>query len=93
MHLLISNIQWDDEGMGLEECALPTVVVMLDVPDEVDQVELEDNISETLSDSFGFCHNGFTWERLNPAHDTHAGGGYFPQRLGLMRWPEHPLER
>lgn len=83
MQLLITAIQWDTDGEELDECALPETVVMLDAPGNPD----EDTISETLSDAFGFCHGGFQWERLSPVQDTHAGGGYYPKRLGLCRYP------
>jgi hypothetical protein len=84
MNLLITNVKWDTEGETLEECRLPNTVVMLDAPGNPD----EETISTTLSDAFGFCHDGFKWERLNPAHDTHAGGGFFPDRLAIARYPQ-----
>lgn len=83
MQLLITAIQWDTEGETVDECRLPEVVVMLDAPGNPD----EDTISETLSDAFGFCHGGFNWELLTPVQDTHAGGGFYPERLGLCRYP------
>jgi len=82
----VFDIEWDDEGMGLEECNLPSAVVMIDVPNDVDTEELEDTISNQLSESFGFCHKSYNWQVLTPAQDTHAGGGFFPPRLGIMRW-------
>jgi hypothetical protein len=85
MHLLV-DVEWDDEGQGLEECCLPTNVVVLDVPDDVDPREMEDTVSELLSDAFGFCHKGFSYCLLTDKN-THAGGGFFPDRLGLCRYP------
>ena len=89
-HVLISAIEWDDEGMGLEECCLPSQVVVLDVPEEEDSdpEEVEENLSELLSDAFGFCHKGFSWGPLYEVQNTHAGGGFFPERLGLCQYPE-----
>lgn len=91
MHLLVTDIAWDDEGMGYEECCLPTTVVVLDAPDIPEGIqpqEIEDEVSELLSDAFGFCHMGFVWQRLSEIHDTHAGGGFLPERLGLVRFPQ-----
>lgn len=92
MQLLITNIQWDTEGESLEECRLPSTVIMLDAPEQAlrsqDVNDMEEAISTTLSDAYGFCHGGFKWEVLNDAHDTHAGGGFFPERLGVCRYPQ-----
>ena len=84
MHLLLTDIQWDTEGESLDDCALPSTVLVLDV-NNPDEEYINNDISEALSDSFGFCHNGFQWERLNQVQDTHAGGGFFPARLAIMR--------
>ena len=88
MHLLLTEIQWDDEGMGYEECNLPNTVVALDAPENVTEDYINNEVSEALSDCFGFCHHGFQWERLSKVHDTHAGGGFFPARLATMLAPE-----
>lgn len=85
-NVLVTDIEWDDEGMGLEECMLPSNVVMLEVPDNASGEEIEETASEQLSEAFGFCHKGFNWQVLSPAQDTHAGGGFFPNRLATMRW-------
>ena len=86
MHLLI-KVKWDTDGQPYDECRLPFTVVMLDVPKKID-AETEDVIATTLSDAFGFCHFSWDWERLSPVHDTHAGGAFYPDRLGLCRYPE-----
>ena len=49
------NIKWDTDGATFKECGLPRSVV---IPDSVSDVEEE--ISDWLSDTYGFCHNGFT---------------------------------
>jgi hypothetical protein len=91
-HVLISGIEWDDEGMGLEECRLPSHVVVLDVPEErdADPEEVEENLSELLSESFGFCHEGFQWAPMSAIypHRTHAGGGYYPDSLGVVYYKD-----
>lgn len=55
-----TNIKWDIElrydettyDEALENCGLPTEV---EIPDNVD----EEDISDWLSDEYGFCHAGF----------------------------------
>lgn len=49
------NIKWDTDGATFKECGLPRSVV---IPDTISNDEEE--ISDWLSDTFGFCHNGFT---------------------------------
>lgn len=46
------RIKWDTDGASLKECGLPTSVI---VPFYMD----EDEVSDWLSDTFGFCHDGF----------------------------------
>ena len=93
MNLLITNIDWDTDGHPIEECNLPSTVVMLYAPGEPDitedsvSLDVEEAISTTLTEAFGFCHKGYLWERLSKAHDTHAGGGFFPERLGICCFP------
>lgn len=59
MHLIITDIEWDTDGMdAVEDCDLPTTVIVLDAESaDIDYVDNE--ISELLSDEFGFCHYGF----------------------------------
>lgn len=89
MHLLVTRIEWDTDGVSVEECALPETVIVFDAPDTIGNLlEYEEAISQSLSEAFGFCHNGFQWERFCSAADTHAGGGYFPRNLGLCPYRE-----
>lgn len=44
------NIQWDTDGLPV---SLPSEIK---IPDDIDTV---DDISDYISDSTGFCHNGF----------------------------------
>ena len=49
------NIKWDTDGATYKSCGLPrSVVIPAEVGDD------EETISDWLSDTFGFCHNGFT---------------------------------
>jgi len=49
----ISNIQWDTDGEFVPN--LPRNIIT-DLQDD------NDAISDWLSDTYGFCHNGFTYE-------------------------------
>lgn len=88
MHLLITP-EWDTDGKSLKACCLPRLVLMLDAPARIGPAQQE-VISDALSDAFGFCHNGWTWERFTEVASTHAGGGYFPDALGVCRYPACP---
>jgi hypothetical protein len=81
MHLLLTEINWDTDG---EDCDLPANVIVLDVPQNWEL----DTIENSLSNCFGFCHNGYQWEVLGTVHDSHAGGGQFLKHLATMRYPE-----
>lgn len=48
------DIRWDTNGT--EIMPLPTAV---EIPEEIN----EENISDWLSDEFGFCHFGYVLER------------------------------
>ena len=89
MNLLVTEIEWDTEGESNEECCLPSAVIVLDAPSSYGQDYIENDISEQLSDAFGFCHYGFQCHPLTDSQDTHGGGGYFPDRLAVMRAPEY----
>lgn len=65
------NIQWDrtDEDGEHVEADLPSdVVVTLDdlrLPDNATDQEIEDELAIYLTDNFGFCHNGFFFEKAD----------------------------
>lgn len=85
MHLLITEIEWDTEGETIEECALPQNVIVIDADNELDHPDdLNEEISNLLSDAFGFCHYGFQVEKLTKQHNTHGGGGLLLDRLGVI---------
>ena len=46
------RIKWDTDGASLKECGLPTSTI---VPFGMD----EDEVFDWLSDTYGFCHDGF----------------------------------
>ena len=60
----VYDIDWDTDG---EDVDLPDEVVV-DVPDEIvgygDDGDVNDYISDWLSDEYGFCHNGFLFEEI-----------------------------
>lgn len=65
----VSNIQWDktdDDGNPVEASDLPSSIVLtsmaLGLPMSATMDEIEDTISDWLSDNFGFCHQGFVLE-------------------------------
>lgn len=51
---VIRNIKWETDGEKVE--GLPnSVIANIDVDPET----IEDDVSDYLSDEYGFCHNGF----------------------------------
>ncbi len=90
MILLLTKIKWDTDGESLKECRLPENVIVVGLPnpyprETVSQQFIDDIVAEKLTESFGFCHDGFQWEVLNETHDTHTGGGFYPDMLGVIR--------
>jgi hypothetical protein len=89
MQLLLTNIQWDTDGENMEECNLPSNVLVLGLTPECFEEDGEltfeavEIISTKLSDDFGFCHHGFN-DEIFGEQMTHAGG-FFPKRLAVMR--------
>ena len=63
MKVLFKDVQWDTDGETLESCGLEsTFVADVDIEaDETDE-EIEDILSDFLSDEYGFCHEGFEFE-------------------------------
>lgn len=85
-HVLVTNIQWDTDGMPVDECELPTTVLFLDVPCGSDlEGDVDDRISCLLSDAFGFCHNGYHAAdlRIPQLNDRHLT---FNERVGLVTY-------
>lgn len=53
----VSNIKYDTDG---EEVDLPKTLTITVPDDIVDEVEMEEYISDEISNITGFCHKGFT---------------------------------
>lgn len=64
--VVISDIKWEpDEENGLADDLPNEIEVNIpkdELPDTEDE-DIEEYISEWLSDEYGFFHNGFSWER------------------------------
>ena len=54
------DIQWDCDDADPEECGLPNEIE-LEI-NHLDDCSLDDEISDELSDSTGYCHYGFKYE-------------------------------
>lgn len=61
----VNDIKWDTDG---EEVELPKNLIMeiwhKELDDVNDDFELEEYISDTLSNMYGFCHFGFKFTRI-----------------------------
>ena len=55
--VFISDIDWDTDG---EPHSLPQNIIM-DLMWCYTVEEIEDLISDTLIEEYGFCHKGFSW--------------------------------
>ena len=52
------DIQWDTDGKRIKlpkEC-------LIHVDNDMDEIEMEEMLSDTLSERTGFCHKGFRTE-------------------------------
>lgn len=55
----VRNIQWDCDGDDPEEVGLPSEIELEVVHN--DGASLDDEVSDELSDTTGYCHNGFEY--------------------------------
>lgn len=65
MQIRVCNIDWDcDEedysGLGLPE--EDVIEIPVEEDDSMTDEELQDIISDTLSEMYGFCQNGFVYD-------------------------------
>jgi hypothetical protein len=58
----ITDILWDTETKA--ELKILPKKVELELP-EMDEEDIADYISDELSDTYGYCHNGFAYEIEN----------------------------
>ena len=68
---IVTDIDWDTtndnpfEEIKADDLGLPDEVIVnteyLDIEDDEDMNEVENAISDYLSDEYGFFHNGFTF--------------------------------
>lgn len=55
---IVSDIIYDTDG---EDVDLPSELT-IEVPDDVEQDDIEEYIGDKISDKTGFCHIGYTVE-------------------------------
>jgi hypothetical protein len=60
--IIITDISWDTDDDVKD---LPTRIeydIVGHPPLTIDMNELEEQLSEHITEEYGFCHNGFCWE-------------------------------
>ena len=70
-------IQWDctdDDGKPINPISdLPSEVTVtfedLNLPDNATDKDIEDRLAEYLTENYGFCHNGFFFEKIDAWRD------------------------
>ena len=66
---MVTNILWDTDGDKKILKKLPKELSIdsdiLSISDENDREEVEEAISDYLSDTYGFCHFGFNFIKEN----------------------------
>lgn len=70
MKIRFTNVKWDTDGESLKDCGLQknfvTDVEIDDLTFQSTDDEIEDKLSDWLSDTYGYCHNGFDYKVLTP---------------------------
>lgn len=56
----VTNIKYDTDG---EEVDLPKLL-NIEVPGGLDEEEVDEYVSDKISDETGFCHKGFDMRKL-----------------------------
>jgi len=57
---IITNIEWDTDELEID---LPTdFFISVDIKEGATELEIEEKISESISDEYGFCHFGFNYK-------------------------------
>lgn len=84
MIFFCSDITWDDGGFD-DDSDLPKEVTFTDIPD-MEEGEVEDYLSEMLSNMYGFCPKGFFHKKIEvqarQSYDTIWEGQEIGQRWG-----------
>jgi hypothetical protein len=57
----ITNILYDVDTDD-NDVKLPTTLKNVKIPDDITNDEVEDFLMDYISDTTGFCHNGFKYE-------------------------------
>jgi hypothetical protein len=60
--IIITNIQWDTDGVPVDNLPAFANMIIPDLPTGTEDAQIEDIISDYLSDSIGFCVFGFDYE-------------------------------
>ena len=78
-HYRARNIQWDrtdDDGEHID-ADLPSEVTVsfedLQLADNATDGEIEDALAEYLTDNYGFCHDGFAFEKVDAWRNSNEG--------------------
>lgn len=63
MKVLFKNVKWDTDGASIDSCGLKSSFqanIPVNINTGID--EIENILSDWLSDEFGYCHTGFDYE-------------------------------
>lgn len=68
MKYRVTDIEWDVDdpefpGQTALELGLPDAMTV-ELEDGLDDDEAEEFISDEITDTYGFCHNGFKYEKI-----------------------------
>ena len=72
----ITCIEWDASETDIDEYKLPQrcrVKIFADTPED----EIEGELSEALTEDYGFCNNGFAYSKLEKKHKKLKEGTIF----------------
>jgi hypothetical protein len=58
----VTNIDWDTDG---EQLDLPSeCLINIEVSSDITEKEVEESISNAITDMSNFCHNGFNYTEI-----------------------------
>lgn len=58
-HYLV-KVRWDEAPREIPR----KLHVVVNIPVGTEESDIEESLSEALSDSYGFCHKGFTYDEV-----------------------------